>query len=319
MKLLRDLAAGWDRFWFAPLPVAPAAALRIVLGLLIVAHFACSLPSWVRFYDGDAMLSLHDPTVTAVPQGWWSVFWWTEDVLPVMVYWWAGMAAALAFTLGWHTRIACVVLFAIVASTVHRNPMVVNGEDLVFRMLLFFSCFAALGSGWSLDRAVGRAPRGTPRVWPLRLIQLDICLLYLFSQSWKVVEDPLWLAGDAMYYTMINATWSRWPWPEIFYHPFVAHLTTWGSLGLELAFPLLVWWRPVRLPIILAMSLLHVSIAIVLSNVTFFSLSMPCAFIAFIDARDVERIRGWGAAVATRFGSRPAPASGPTTAPSSRS
>lgn len=287
---MKAIVHAWDRFWFAPLDPLPAALFRISIGTLLTLAFLASWPNWDRFYAADGMLSLGDSTVSTVPQGWWSVFWWTEGVLPVRTYVWIGTLAAIAFTVGWHTRLASIVLFVVQGSLVHRNPMVVNGEDLVFRMLLFYSCFAALGTTWALDArlAAHRAGGPPPERWPIRLMQVNLALIYLISQPYKLFSDPAWVHSDAMYYVMINRTWSRFPWPALYYDPWIAALSTWGSLLIELALPLGVWFRATRRWVVLAAAILHVVIAVVLQNITFFSLAMTCSFWVFLTTDDLH-------------------------------
>jgi hypothetical protein len=288
----------WDQFWFAPLDALPAALFRISIGTLLTLAFLASAANWHRFYGADGMLSLGDPTISPVPQGWWSVFYWTDGVLPVGAYWGAGTLAAVAFTVGWHTRLAAVLLFVLQASMVHRNPMAVNGEDLVFRMLLFYSCFAALGTTWSLDARRRPGAGGRAERWPIRLMQLNLALIYLVSQPYKIASDPTWVSGDAMYYVMINRTWSRFPWPALYYHPWVAYPSTWGSLLIEIALPIGVWIPRLRRWVVLAAGALHVVIAVALQNVTFFTLAMTASFWVFLTSEDLRRFQatarvGW--------------------------
>jgi hypothetical protein len=91
---------------------------------------------------------------------------------------------------------------------------------------------------------------------------------------------------------MVNHTWSRWPWPAMFFPAWTSGLATFGSLLLESAFPVLVWFEPFRLPLVLALALLHLVIAVVLQNVTFFSLAMVSALCLFLTTDDLRRL-GW--------------------------
>lgn len=277
----------WDRFWFGPTDPLPAALFRISLGTLMFVAYLAATPSWERFYAADGMLALNDPAVTPVPQGWWEIFWWTDGFIPVGWYWWLALTAALGFTLGWYTRVWTIVLFILEASIVHRSPVAVNGDDLVFRMLLFYSCFASLDGALALRRRATTVER-----WPIRLMQLNVALIYLVSSGYKVGSDAAWLDGSALYYAMVNRTWSRWPWPAMLYPAWTSGLATFGSLLLEAAFPFLVWFEPFRLPLVLALALLHLVIAVVLQNVTFFSLAMVSALCLFLTTDDLHRL-GW--------------------------
>lgn len=50
----RDLAAGWDRFWFTPADLTTLAAIRICTGLvLLYVHGGCSL-ELLNFIGPDA-------------------------------------------------------------------------------------------------------------------------------------------------------------------------------------------------------------------------------------------------------------------------
>ena len=70
----------------------------------------------------------------------------------------------------------------------------------------------------------------------------------------------------------------------------VAAPATWGSLLLEMVFPIVVWIPRVRLYAVLLLASLHVSISVVLQNVTFFSLAMPAALMLFLTREDLRRL-----------------------------
>ena len=287
-RVVRSIARAWDRFWFGPTDPLPVALCRISLGVLMFTDFLAATPSWDRFYAPDGMLSLNDPAVTPVVQGWWEIFWWTDGFIPVGWYWWGALVATVGFTVGWWTRFWTIALFVLEASLVHRSPVATNGDDLVFRMLLFYGCFATMNGALAL-----RPCTRTRERWPIRLMQLNIALIYLISSAYKFGSDTAWRDGSALYYAMVNHTWSRWPWPSLFYPAWTSGLATFGSLLLETAFPLLVWFEPFRLPLLLALMLMHVVIAIVLQNVTFFSLSMVCGLCLFLTTDDLHRLRRW--------------------------
>lgn len=280
----------WDRFWFAPIHPLPAALFRISVGALIFLMYVALHPNWEIYYAPNGILSLGDPAPGGPWREGWSVFRLTDGVLPIRLWYWLGLAAAATFTIGWWTRPSALVLWILQCSLVHRSPAVVNGEDLVVRMLLFYSCFAPLGAALSVD-AARRPMAWTPQIWAIRLIQINVCLVYVFTQSHKVFGDVVWRNGDAMYYTMVSRIWSRWPWPALYYDGVVSTLSTYASLLLEIGFPIAVWFSRVRVWAVLAITGLHLAIALALSNVGFFSLSMACSFWAFLTTDDLRRLR----------------------------
>jgi hypothetical protein len=71
-------------------------------------------------------------------------------------------------------------------------------------------------------------------------------------------------------------------WPELFYDGLLSAIFTYGTILVEGAFPLLVWFRRTKMPLVFALASLHIGIAIFLQNVTFFSLSTVCALVVFV-------------------------------------
>jgi hypothetical protein len=308
---MRFLAEAWDRIWFRRFDPLSAGVFRIFLGTLLTVFYVAHYPTWERYYAADGMVSLTGADPSRSYQSWWNLFFWTEGVLPVRVFWWVGFLAAVGFTLGLMTRGCTVLLFAVQTSMSFSAPILVTGEDLTFRMLLFFGCFAPLGHCLSLDRWLrsrrrsGAAPRPLPPVWSVRLLQVNIALIYVFSLPNKLVDDVAWRDGTAIYWTMLSGNWSRWPWPGVFAGvtgDILSALATYGTVLVEGAFPLLVWFPRTRPYVLAAATALHLGIAVFLRNVTFFTLAMVCSFWLFVPA---ETTRCWGTALA-RLVRRPA-------------
>jgi hypothetical protein len=269
-------------FFFGPLDPRPLAMFRIFLGAEILAHYLFLLPHWSRFYARDGMLSLDVPTWTAAgppPEDWWSVFRLGDGVVPLHLWWLVGAAAALALLLGYRSRWAALVLWVMTSSLIHRNPAVVNGEEVVFRMYTLWAMFAPLGAVWALDAhtATGReAPRTTDGTWAVRCLQINFVLIYLISLPNKLVDDPAWLAGDAIYLALASDLWGRGIWPQAGYvlDGWLGALATWGTIAVEALAPWMLWWRRTAPVAVAMLAALHLGIAVALNGVAFFSLSM---------------------------------------------
>jgi hypothetical protein len=293
-RLAGALARGWNRLWFQTYDPLPAGLFRISLGLLLTAMYLALWPNWARYFALDGVLSLNDPTLPPMSDDWWSLFYWLPEV-PFHLFWVLGLVAALAFTVGWKTRFWTVVLFALETSMIARNRWGINGEDLTGRMLLFYSCFAPLGAAVSVDAWLARrrarkteAPApSSPRIWPIRLMQINIAAVYVFSLPAKLRDDVAWLNGEAIYYSVVSNMWSRVPWPQLFYGP-LSTFMTYFTLVAEASVPLLVWFSRTRPFVVAAIASLHLGIAIMLKNVTFFSLTMVCGLFVFVSSTQVR-------------------------------
>jgi hypothetical protein len=293
----RLIARAWNRLWFAPYDPLPAGVFRIALGLLLTAMYLVISPNWERYFSPDGVLSLNDPTLPPLADDWWSLFHLLPGV-PLRLFWVLGLVAAVAFTAGWKTRFATVVLFAMETSMIARNRWAINGEDLVGRMLLFYGMFAPLGAALSVDawlarrkaaRAGVQPAAAQPRIWPIRLMQLNIAAVYLISLPAKLTDDVAWLNGQAIYFSVVSNMWSRVPWPRPFYGV-LGNVMTYFTIVAEGSVPLLIWFRRTRPFVVAAIASLHLGIAIMLKNVTFFSLTMVCAFCVFLSSAQVQWI-----------------------------
>ena len=303
-SLGRGIAGAWERLWFQPFDPLPAGVLRIGLGVLSVVMYLLLTPNFARYFGADGVLSMTDPALPPLVEDTWSAFAWFPGA-PVMLFWAVGLLSAVTFTIGWKTRLSTVVLFVMQMSMVHRNRYAINGEDLVLRMMLLYACFAPMGQTLSLDRWLRDRTLGTaeaaerwPSIWPLRLMQINVALVYAISLPNKLVDDVAWSNGQAIYYSIVSNMWGRFPWPSLFYGATSDVMTTFTVI-VEGLFPILVWFRRTRLIAIAALSSLHIGIAFMLKNVTLFSLGMVLCFSAFIPAdtmRDLWARRGWLAA-----------------------
>lgn len=284
-----------DRFWFDRADPFALALFRISLGSLMFVTFLCLLPNWERYYGATGVLSLVTPRYRE-NEDTWSCFYWAEGIVPVHVWWLVGVVGTIGLTVGWSTRFWTIVLYVLQCSMIHRNRMAVNGEDLVYRMLLFYSCFATLDRDLSVDawRRRGSASvsesSSWPSIWPVRLVQINVALIYVFSLPDKLAADAAWRDGTALYFVMVNSYWGRWPWPWMFYGGLLSKIATYTALAVEACFPILVWFPRMRVGATVTMMFFHLGIAMFLQNVTFFSLSMVAALWVFIPG---DRLRLW--------------------------
>jgi hypothetical protein len=160
-------------------------------------------------------------------------------------------------------------------------------------LLAISPCGAALsldqrrktGSFWSAQ---------TKPNWPIRLIQVQLSLIYLAAVRVKLSGET-WLDGTAVSYALRIQDMQRVPTPHWFTTNAPAmNAMTWGALATELAMAVLVWfprWRPWVLTAGVLMHLmidLHIQIGI-------FSYATLVMYLAWIPPETVkhmpERVR----------------------------
>jgi hypothetical protein len=157
------------------------------------------------------------------------------------------------------------------------------------RRLLPYPANSRRCNAFSLSARRGR-PSPNQERWGLRLVQLGVVLLYVFTQTNKLAWEDLWWTGDVLYLLTASSNWGRFPWPEFFEMGWATRAATWGSLAVEMSFPVLVWIPRTRLWSIGLLAVLHVVIACSIKGATFFNLEMLVALCAFLRERDLARI-----------------------------
>jgi hypothetical protein len=199
---------------------------------------------------------------------------------PFETFWILGFLLLVWHWTGKHPRASSVALFIFHSSLLHRNPFASNGEDLVVRMLLFYSCFFP----WKKEgRFFGS--------WAVRLAQINFIFIYLLSLPKKLAADTAWYTGDFMYYVLVNPTWSRITLPGIATYPGLSMTLTYVALLMEALVPFLIWFERTRLLALWIIVFFHSMIAITLNNVAFFSISMILGALLFLHQKDFLRFK----------------------------
>ncbi|HUG92210.1 MAG TPA: HTTM domain-containing protein, partial [Planctomycetaceae bacterium] len=211
--------------------------------------------------------------------------------------WALSVVAAAMLAVGYRTRTAAILAFVAVISFQQRNPLILDGSDLVFRAVPFWLIFTAAGDRYSVDAALRRArgeevrPQGP--ALPVRILQLQIAWIYLATGIEKLAGTQ-WLGGTAAYYALqLKHTFGR-PWAEALVRSdLFVRAVSWGTLVVELGFlpaAFFPFLQPfVRLVAVAAALGLHLGI-LVLMNVGNFPVVMMAGLILFLPPPWVERL-----------------------------
>lgn len=114
----------------------------------------------------------------------------------------AGVFAGMLL-LGYRTRMASIISWIMLVSLQNRNPLALQGGDVLFRMLLFWAMFVPLGNYWSLDAKQGRTGESSKLILKIGTIGLflQVAFLYWFAGALKTGRD--WIPdGTAIYYAL---------------------------------------------------------------------------------------------------------------------
>jgi hypothetical protein len=267
------------RWAFDPVDTAPMAALRIACGLLTVGWTLSLLP--------DAQAFLSDRGLTAGPVS-GTAGWWTVDVGSPYGACALLLAAAVALTVGWHTRVMAWLVFLGLLVLQRRDVYVLNSGDLLLRELAFYVALMPAGETWSLDAR--RRGQGEPRApWGLRLLQLQLSCVYLFSVVAKL-HGSTWQSGTAVGRAVQLEDLQRLVVPQwAATSVTVSALLTYGTLLVEGFLVFGLWRARTRWYAMAAGVAIHLGIEATLL-IGWISLTINCCYLAFVPAESLRTV-----------------------------
>jgi uncharacterized membrane protein YphA (DoxX/SURF4 family) len=227
-----------------PVAAERAAALRIAVGAVVLFDIVLLYLPNIQTYYGSG--GFGDPAVTAPvfasPTARWSLLRLLPATWgpPVLASVWA--VAALALLLGYRPRLAALVAWALAVSFAHSNLYLHNGGDQLKLFLLLMLVFLPTDGRWAIRRhPLARNVNGVlVRPWPLRLLMLQITLVYFMNGVYKWM-GPAWRDGSVMHSVAHNPSWTHFS-PNYLPLPDDAlKVLAWITVAWELLFPLLVW------------------------------------------------------------------------------
>src|SRR5262249_22515408 len=131
------------------------------------------------------------------------------------------------------------------------NPSIANNGDVARNILHSYLVLTPCGAIWSLDHWLSRRKTSdVPTVlvypWWLRLLFLQLVVIYFFNGVYKLLGKP-WREGSALYYVLAEPFMTRVSYLQ-FQIPYpLLVIGTYTVLVWELSFPLLVLFRWTRL------------------------------------------------------------------------
>jgi hypothetical protein len=282
----------WNRLFFAPVSARPLGVFRIVYGVLVLMYLGLMLPEFDFFYTGTGLLRGTEARAAAGPLR-FSILQFTDSPAAAYTVWAATTAAAIGLTLGWRTRVMSVLLYLGMLTMYHRNVMSNGGPDAVPFLLSFYMMFCPSGAAYSLDAMRAARKRGTvaePLIvpWGMRLLQMQICLIYFQSCVIKC-RGELWLNGTTVHYVLFNREFGMFNLEWLAQYPLLINMMTHGALLFEFMVAFWLWFRPTRRWAILAGVLLHMGIRPVL-NIPGFGEIMCATYLTFLAPDELDAL-----------------------------
>lgn len=265
--------------------------VRLLLGLLATwnwINLGLDLQNWL---GADGWLPKAEAIAfrkSTIPWG-WSLWDYVPDSA-ILPFYLVGLLVFLLWTAGAFCRFTGPLAWIFFHSSVRRLPIALYGFDAVIgTFILYLAVTGTGGESLSVDRLLsirqGHKPlpeRSLRSTVAIRLIQLQLCLIYAGAGLSKLLGEPWW-TGTAAYFLVANSEFRGISILETMggsriFTALATHIPLWT----EISYPVLVWpklWRPLILTLTIFM---HLMIAVTL-GLWEFSLAMIAANLLFID------------------------------------
>ena len=288
----------WRMFWFRLQPAYTLGLVRMAFGAVAIGWTVSLLPDLYQLF-GPHGIEPQQPA-DAFQRGVFAI--WTSD-RALLIGWTVLLVSSVALTIGWHSQLAALGVFVLILSFEHRDPWVWNSGDVVVRIEALILAVSPCGAALSLDQARRDgnfwSAQQRPQ-WPLRLMQLQLSLIYLASALSKI-NGGTWPQGTAVSYALrlqdlVLLSAPHW----LTNSALLMNAATWGTLAIELSLAILVWNRRLRPWVLAAGVVMHTMIMITIA-VGFFTLAMFVLYLAFIPPETVQRLPRSAKDVATKI------------------
>jgi uncharacterized membrane protein YphA (DoxX/SURF4 family) len=281
--------SAWERFWFAEVPPHCYALLRILFGMLAVVSLLQER-ELTLFWDVDGLVpGIQDGMGLKA-----SLFAYGLGHVAGRGLFFASLASYGCMALGLWSTISVTVSFLALSAQVYWNHLPLSGAHSAIQAVVLCLVFADCGAVWSLDSWLGRRRGANDRVLgavtypiaPLRLIRIQVALVYLSSGLWKLFNDQ-WRDGSAVHYVLSNNVYQRFRYQVPPGLDSLTTLLTYGVMFWEISFGLMVLYRPTRRIAIIVGVMMHLGMLTAI-EIGPFGWVMLASYVAFLEP---ERVR----------------------------
>lgn len=157
-------------------------------------------------------------------------------------------AAGACLALGVRTRIAAIASWLLLVSVQRRNPLILQGGDVLFRIMLLFAAFLPLNRAWSVDmRSTKPKPLRPSLLYFAYVVQ--IAFVYIVTGIAKY-KQAAWRDGRGVGYALWLQQFTTWFGDLVgsLPMPMLTGINT-GVLAVEIVLPLFLFlpWRVTEL------------------------------------------------------------------------
>jgi hypothetical protein len=283
---LDDVTKAWDTFWFSVRDGKTLGLIRLSMGLVVFySHLAWS-PLLIRFLSPDGMLPASYRELLFDSSLAWSHFDWIGSEPSVLwLFHVVALTIMLLFALGFWTRATGIVTALLVISYANRATGALFGLDQIAAFVTLYLALSDCGESFSLAKRLGISKTvAKPSVRnnvAIRLIQIHLCVVYLFAGLGKC-QGETWWNGEAIWGAVASYEYQTMDMTWLADHMWLVSIVTMVTLFFEVGYAALIWSKLTR-PVMLGLAIpLHLGIGLCMGMMEF-GMAMLVANLAFVE------------------------------------
>lgn len=279
--MFKSAINAWNQFWFETEAASTLRLFKLCLGALLFLLYCIRMLDLELFFYPDGIMPLEAISEVLPMQYRFSLLSWITEPHWILALHLLLLCFLLMLALDVLPRVSAIAAFILHVSFMRRNMAQVFGVDLISTCFLFYLCMAS--------SSFSRNPiHKMLHSMVIRLIQIQVCIIYAFSGLDKV-RGVQWWAGEALWAVLSNPQLARFDLSWIAHFPLLIVVGTFSSLAWEVYFPALVWLPRLRLWILGFGVLMHVGIGFFI-NIPFFAALMMMSYISFLTPEESQAI-----------------------------
>ncbi len=236
--------------------------LRVAISIWLLKEVVINWSAMDILYGSSTFVTLKSNLISRIPGGGLTLvrtyYLWVIEFYIIVI---------LLNILGIGRWFTALLLFLMVDFLEKMNTSFVNGGDKMVRLILLYMIFANSYQYFVLyknRKEVSEKGKLKNLISNLAAvsIMLQLCVAY-FGSGIAKINDTFWLNGEATYYALsmerfVGTSLNKY----IVQQKWIDYLTNYGTIIFELFFPILIWIKKMRKPLLITGAIFHMCIYI---------------------------------------------------------
>ncbi|HDR7379644.1 MULTISPECIES: HTTM domain-containing protein [Bacillus] len=201
-----------------------------------------------------------------------SLYSFNDSILYFEILYFLGIIINTLYLLGVKTRVVGVLNYIMIYSLYARNPLALDGGNNILIIILFYLMFAEVNRYFSISKGKNTDSNKFSNMFhncAIFMCLFQVCILYFFSGFAKS-QGHMWYNGTALYYILhVDEFTQPFLAQFIINSPVLLTLGAYSAIITQLFFPLCVFNKYLKIPILLGSISFHFVIIIMMGLIQF--------------------------------------------------